>query len=464
MKLLRLFSLSIITISMVFSASLQAHHLTPQEARSLAKEAYIWGYTMVDDIRVFNNYFVDENNPEYKGGVNVIGHNTRLFTPADTTIQTINSDTLYSFVGIDVRDEPIVVSFPQVQEGRYYGFSIFDMWGHCAMLGTITTGNDVANFMIVGPSWEGQAPEGIKKVVQVETTIATSAIRIQLFNPDDLDNVLKVQAGISVQTLSSFLGEQAPTKSSLNTPAVLTKAEQKSSLEFFRVLNEMLVFAPTHPSEVELRKRLTKIGIGDGLTFDVASLSPEIKTALELGVADAWEDLDEAQRKLNTGELTAGDAFGTREYLQNNYLHRAVGVVLGGNAQPKEEVIYPFIGLDESGKPLNGSNDYTITFPGDQLPPAGQFWSITMYDGLTQLLVSNPIDRYLLNTPMEPNWVKDADGGYTFYIQNGSPDEDKKANWLPAPDGPFYMVMRLYEPSLAAQEGEWQAPKPRLVE
>ena len=331
------------------------------------------------------------------------------------------------------------------------------------MLGTRTTGNDAANFMIAGPSWDGQTPKGIKKVVQMETTIGNGAMRTQLFNPDDIDNVLQLQEGVSVQTLSSFLGQPAPARSPLIAPAALTKSEQKGSLEIFSLLNQLLAFAPTHPSEVELRKRVAKIGVGDGLTFDAAKLSPEIKTAIELGVADAWADINETLQKLDTGEVTPGECYGTRQRIKNN-LYRASCIALAGNAQPKEEVIYPFIGLDESGKPLNGSNAYTITFPGDQLPPARQFWSITMYDGITRLLVSNPIDRYLLNTPMEPNWVKDADGGYTFYIQNGSPDEDKKANWLPAPDGPFYMVMRLYGPSVAAQEGEWQAPKPRLVE
>ena len=171
---------TISSLLVAFSASLQAQQLTPQEARSLAKEAYLWRCPLVDDLRVFNNYFVDETNIEFKGGVNVIGHNTRLFTPADTTIQSINSDTLYSFVGFDVRDEPIVVSFPQIQEDRYYGFSLFDMWGHADMLGTITTGNDAANFMIAGPSWDGQTAEGVKEVVQMETTIGTSAVGIQV--------------------------------------------------------------------------------------------------------------------------------------------------------------------------------------------------------------------------------------------------------------------------------------------
>jgi hypothetical protein len=126
--------------------------------------------------------------------------------------------------------------------------------------------------------------------------------------------------------------------------------------------------------------------------------------------------------------VTAGDFYGTREYLKNNYLNRTTGIVFGGNAQPKEEVIYPILTPDADGKPFNGANKYTIRFPGNDLPPAKQFWSLTMYSLPQRLLVANPIDRYLLNTPMMPKWVKDADGGYTFYIQNESPGKAKEAN------------------------------------
>jgi hypothetical protein len=101
-----------------------------------------------------------------------------------------------------------------------------------------------------------------------------------------------------------------------------------------------------------------------------------------------------------------------------------------------------------------------MRFPGSDLPPAKQFWSITMYSLPQRLLVANPLNRYLLNTPMQPNWVKDADGGYTFHIQNDSPGKDREPNWLPAPRGPFYMVMRLYLPSKEAQDGIWKAPRP----
>ncbi|MDF0673316.1 MAG: DUF1214 domain-containing protein [Nitrospira sp.] len=450
-------------LGVAFGSPTHAQDATPKEARAIAKEAYIWGYALVDDYRVQYSYFIDKTNPEFKGGWNTIANNARLYTPADTTIQTINADTLYSFIGIDVRDEPIVITVPQVEKQRYYGCSLFDLWGYVEMFGTRMTGNDAASFLVAGPSWKGETPKGIKKVFRMETPLATAAFRTQLFNPGDIDNVRKVQSGYKVQTLSSFLGQPTPKRTPLTFVKPLTVAEQKTSLQFFSVLNNLLQFAPTVPSEVEFRKRVAKVWIGEGLTFDPAKLSPELKTAIEQGVADAWVDINATVQKLNTGEITPGDCYGTREYLKNNYLYRATCIYLAGNAQPKEEVIYPFISVDADGKPMDGANKYTITFAGDQLPPAKAFWSITMYNLPQRLLVANSINRYLLNTPMLPNWVKNADGGYTFYIQHESPGKDKEANWLPAPKGPFYMVMRLYLPSVEAQDGVWKAPRPTRV-
>jgi len=272
-----------------------------------------------------------------------------------------------------------------------------------------------------------------------------------------------VQAGYKVQTLSAFLGQPAPKRTKVDFVKPLTVAQQKTSLEFFNVLNNLLQFAPIHPSEVELKARVAKIGIGEGRVFDPSKLSPEMKTAIEQGMADAWVDINATVKKLDSGEITPGDCYGTRAYLKNNYPYRATAIYLAGNAQPKEEVIYPFISVDTDGKPFDGANKYTIRFAPDRMPPAKRFWSITMYSLPKRLLVANPINRYLLNTPMMPKWVKDADGGYTFYIQNDSPGKAKEPNWLPAPKGPFYMVMRLYLPSKEAQDGIWKAPRPARV-
>ncbi|ATU91203.1 DUF1254 domain-containing protein [Phyllobacterium zundukense] len=435
--------------------------VTPEEARAIAKEAYIYGFPMVDSYRIQHAYFVDTKNPEYKGPWNQIINTPRVYTPADTAIQTPNSDTPYSWLGLDLRTEPMVLTVPVIEKERYFSVQLIDAYTfNFDYLGSRATGNDGGNFLVAGPGWKGETPKGVKKVIHSETEFIWAAYRTQLFNPDDLDNVKKVQAGYKAEPLSKFLGQPAPAAA----PAVdfiktLTPKEERTSPEFFSILNFILQYCPTDPSETELMARFARIGVGAGQTFDASKLSPEMKTSIEQGMADAWAELANLEKqKIDTGEVTSGDVFGTREYLKNNYLYRMAGAVLGIGGNSKQEAMYPVYAVDAEGKKLDGANQYALHFTPGQLPPVNAFWSLTMYELPQSLLVANPINRYLLNSPMLPQFVKDADGGLTFYIQNESPGKDKEPNWLPAPKGPFIAFMRLYWPKEAALDGTWKHP------
>ena len=119
----------------------------------------------------------------------------------------------------------------------------------------------------------------MKKVIRSETELVLAVYRTQLFNPGDLDNVKKVQAGYKAQPLSAFLGQPAPKAAPpIDFIEPLTPATQKTSPQFFNVLNFVLQFCPTVPSEKELMERFAKIGVGAGKTIDVGKLSPEMKT------------------------------------------------------------------------------------------------------------------------------------------------------------------------------------------
>ena len=166
---------------------------------------------------------------------------------------------------------------------------------------------------------------------------------------------------------------------------------------------------------------------------------------------------------MDAKEITSGDTFGTREYLKNNYLYRMAAAVLGIYGNSKQEAMYPVYTVDDHGKNLDGSGRYTLRFAAGELPPVDAFWSLTMYQLPESLLVANPLNRYLLNSPMLPNFKRDSDGGLTLYIQNESPGKDLEANWLPAPKGPFMAVMRLYWPKAAALDGSWTAPPLKRV-
>ncbi len=440
----------------------QAAGITPAEARAIAKEAYIYGFPMVDGYRIQYAYHVNRDDPEFKAPWNEIRNMPRVFTSEDKAVQTPNSDTPYSMAGLDLRAEPIVLTIPPIEPGRYFSVQLIDSYTHnFAYLGSRATGNAGGSFLIAGPDWKGDPPKGLEKVICAETQIALAVYRTQLFKPDDLDNVKKVQAGYQVRTLSQFAGEPAPPAApGIEFLKPLTPEQQKTSPEFFNLLNFVLQFCPTHPSENVMMARFAKLGIGAGRSFDAGKFSPALRKAVEDGMADARQDLAEFKKtKLDTGEVTSGDMFGTREYLKNNYLYRMAAAVLGIYGNSKAEAMYPVYTLDNEGQRLDASKSrYVLRFAPDRLPPVNAFWSLTMYEMPSSLLVANPLNRYLLNSPMLPDFKRDADGGLTLHIQHGSPGAGKESNWLPAPNGPFMVVLRLYWPKEEATSGTWKHP------
>lgn len=438
--------------------------LSADEARAIAKDAYIYGFPLVDSYRVQHSYFVDHGNPEFKSGWNTLNNTARVYTPDDKAIQTPNSDTPYSFLGADLRAEPLVLTVPAVEKERYYSLQFVDMYTfNFAYVGSRATGSEAGTFLLAGPGWKGETPPGIKAVIRSETEFAFVLYRTQMFDPADIENVKKIQAGYRVELLSSFLGQPAPAPAAaVDFIAPLSAADEKTSPDFYRVLNFILQYCPTHPSATALMQRFADLNIGAGKTFDITAFSPEIQKAITDGMADAWAAFKEhKETEIDTGKASSADAFGTREFLKNDYMQRMSGAVLGIYGNSKDEALYPAYFVDDQKKPLTGSGHYTLRFEPGQLPPVNAFWSLTLYELPSSLLYANPLNRYLINSPMLPNLQKDADGGVTLYVQHESPGPDKEANWLPAPSGPFFTAMRLYWPKPDALDGKWKAPPMR---
>ncbi len=447
----------------VLACGKKAETVTVEEAHAIAKEAYVYASPIVDGYRVIHTYFLAPGNPDYKCPMNEIFNTARVYTPEDRAVQTPNSDTPYSFFGADLRTEPLVITVPEIDPNRYYSIQLVDAYTHnFAYIGSRTTGNGAGNFLLTGPNWKGETPSGIKQVISSETDFVLAIFRTQLFGPEDMENVKAIQAGYMLQPLSVFLGETVTAPAAaLDYPQPLSVEDQKSSPQVFGILNFVLTsFCPTVPSETELMARFAKIGIGPGLTFDISKFSPDVQQAISDGIADAWKEYEVFKKtRLNTGEVTSGDMFGTREVLKNNYMYRMAAAVLGIYGNSKQEAMYPMYLMDADGAALDGSNRYTVRFGAGQAPPVNAFWSLTMYELPASLLVANPLNRYLINSPMLPELKRDADGGVTLYIQNESPGKGREANWLPAPEGPFMMALRLYWPKEAALDGTWTAPK-----
>ena len=435
--------------------------------KDVYKDAYIYGFPMVMNYGVMYAYFVDHNSGQFKAPFNQIFNEARVFTPKDTAIVTPNSDTPYSFVGLDLRAEPIVLCLPKVEKSRYYDVQLIDMYTfNYGYMGSRTTGNDAGCYMVAGPDWKGETPKGITKVFQSETQFGLAGYRTQLFGPADMPNVKKVQAGYKVQTLSQFLKQPPPpTPPAIEFPP-FTKDDMKLPLPKF--LAFVLQFCPPHNTEDQaMRSKLATVGIEAGKPFDVDKLSEAQKAEEALGVKEGYDAIDARKNNIgkNVNGWLVGSALGDRAFFHGDWLLRAAGALAGIYGNSAEEAVYPIAKNDTSGQPLDGSkHNYSITFPAGQLPPVNAFWSVTMYDGKTQLLIDNPINRYLINSPMLPGMKKGADGSVTIYIQKDAPSADKKANWLPAPDGPIYMIMRLYWPKetppsvLPPGDGTWRPP------
>jgi hypothetical protein len=436
------------------------------ETRAIAEEGYIYGLPLVMAYSVMYEWTVDKNSGQWKAPFNEIYNEHRTFTYKDTSVVTPNSDTPYSFSYLDLRTEPIVISVPAVEKSRYYSVMLCDgntfNYGY---IGSRTTGNDAGDYLVVGPDWKGEKPDGIKKVFHSTTQFSLACFRTQLFNPADMPNVEAIQAGYKTQPLSAFLSQSAPTAApALDFPKI---DKELAKQDFFAYLDFILQFAPPGPEELEVRARLARIGIGAGKTFDPKSLTAEQKTALVDGLKAGHKKVEEkmaaAGTKVNGWRIASW--FGDRAYYHGDWLHRAAAAQAGIYGNDDAEAVYPMTKWLANGEILDGSkHDYTLTFSAGQKPPVNAFASLTMYDGKTQLLVKNPINRYLINSPMLDQMKLNEDGSLTLYIQHDSPGADKESNWLPAPDGPIYLVMRLYWPKttppsiLPIGKGTWKPP------
>jgi hypothetical protein len=433
-------------------------------AGAVANEAFIYGFPIVAGYKTLHKQAVDRDGTDFKAPFNAMGHSSRVATPQDQQFITPNSDTPYSYIWMDLRAEPVVITMPKIDKGRYYCAQLIDLYTHnFGYLGTRNHGNGGGDFLIAGPDWKGERPKGITVIIRSETQIAYALIRTQLFNPADLENVRAIQARYQVRPLSRYLGTETPQAPSITWPKPEAGMTKTSAL--FPYLNFLLQFCPTHPSEEEKFARFATLGIGAGLPFDPAKLPADTAKAVDEGIADAWNDEEEMRRRLNAGEISKIDLFGDRTFMEGNYLRRFLAANLGIYGNSKEEAVYPNYGNDSEGQPLDSSsNRYTLRFEKGALPPAHAFWSLTMYDGNTRTLVENRLNRYLINSPMAESFQQGQDSSVTIYLQKDSPGAALESNWLPAPVGPFYAVLRIYLPKAEVLDGRWQQPPMHRVD
>jgi hypothetical protein len=434
--------------------------LSEEEARALGVDAYLYFYPLVTMDVTRRQLTNQEPGPGSLGGPANRFANIPAFPSADMkAVVRPNFDTLYSSGWLDLTEEPMVVSAPDTN-GRYYLLPMLDMWTDVfASPGWRTTGTQAANFLVTPPGWTGTVPDGMTRI-DAPTPHVWIIGRTKTDGPADYDAVHKIQAGYNITPLSQW-GKEPVAPEFKPDPSIDMKTPPKVQVDtmpadkYFAYAAELLKLHPPHITDQPIIAQLKRAGFEIGKSFDLEQADAAVKAGFT-SAPEAAQKL--MQWKIPTMARVANgwsmntDTMGV---YGNYYLKRAMVAQVGLGANLPDDAIYPLNLADETGKPLDGANDYTIHFDKDQIPPVGAFWSITLYDP-EGFQVANPINRFAVSSWMPFKY--NSDGSLDLYFQNESPGGDKEANWLPAPKGPYNLTMRLYAPKSEALTGKWNPP------
>ena len=444
--------------------------LTPAEAKEIAIDAYLYGYSLVTTnvtrMQMSNVPAVEMIRAPTGTFFNVPGYPPSSYRGVSAT----NADTLYSGAWLDL-SEPQVFSYPQIKD-RFFTFELVDLWMIVKnSVGTNTSSEKAMTYLFTAPGWKGTVPEGMTHIAMPTRYMMVLGRTYALNTPEDLQKVHALQAQFEVRPLSAYGNKDWK----FTAPAVnpdpgfsMTEAPQKSISAlglngYFNLMNQLMVnSAPPAAIDAPMLKRIAKIGVAPGKAFDLKAFSPEVQAALQGVPEEAVKRADNAWKNLgkdvNGWRVTAvGGRYGT------DYLMRAAWSARGWPSQLPHVSVYPTIYVDSQGQALDGTNKYSLTFAKGQLPPVNPlaFWSITMYENDPTGLWFYPNTQNKLTVSPRDALKYNADGSLTLYFQHESPGADKEANWLPAPQGPFAMTLRLYWPNATAPsilDGTWLPP------
>lgn len=448
----------------------QQANISAKEAQDIAVEAYIYFYPLVTmDITRKQLSNLEPGKVPGRGPMNMF-NNIPTYPPADEkAVVRPNFDTLYSTAWLDLTNGPVVVTVPDT-DGRFYLLPMLDMWSDVfASPGWRTTGTKAGHFLIAPQDWqpslkgqfieEFKLPEGTQ-LIEAPTPYVWIIGRTKTDGPSDYAAVNKIQAGYQITPLSQW-GKQSQNPTVKIDPTVDMKTPPKEQVDtmpgekYFTYSAELMKMHPPHVTDQPIMARMARIGILRGRSLDMSKLDPTVRRAISEAPALAQKQMAEKlptlARVVNYWQMNT-DTMGV---YGNYYLKRALVAQVGLGANLPEDAIYPLNLADESGKPLDGNNKYTLRFEKGATPPAGAFWSITLYD-LDGFQVANSLNRFAVSSWMP--FKSDSDGSLTLYFQNESPGADMEANWLPAPKGPFSLTMRLYSPMTQALTGAWNPP------
>jgi len=427
--------------------------MTPDQARKIAKEAYVFTYPLVMYYRTMYMQAIDANSSSCSGGFGKWLH-LGTSSPKDTDIVTPNNDTPYSYAWVDLRAEPWVLTVPKIDSKRFYTSQWDDLWGFVLdNVGSVEDGNDGVSVLLASPTWDGDVPDGVARVVRGDSWFLGSLTRTQLYDAGDLANVQKVQHEYRLEPLSSHLGQPVPAPAP-DIDWLPWKEGLETTPEFWTYANFVMSLTTPNPQDEDVLERIAEIGVAPGKQWDASALPDGIATAVADGMGEAQKELKDGANNITDPSLF----FRSRQDLDKDWFDRALGVLAGIFGNVKAQSVYFAPSADDQGVLFDGSKyRYSVTFAADALPPVKYFWSFTMYKLPQRWLVDNPLDRYSLGSAT-PGLQTADDGSITIYFQTESPGKDKESNWLPTPSGPFWPVYRTYGPGTAILNQSWKLP------
>ncbi|MDP2310519.1 MAG: DUF1254 domain-containing protein [Pseudomonadota bacterium] len=443
-----------------------ARRLSNEEALEIGVEAYLYAYPLVlmDVTRRQMTSTDKAGDVTGRGPTNTFNH-VRAFPVGDfRTVVRPNFDTLYSSAWLDLSREPMIVTAPDTA-GRYYLLPMLDMWSDVfADPGARTTGTGERHFAVVPPDWNGKAPQGVE-VIRAPTPGVWVLGRTQTNGTNDYEAVRRIQDGFRITSMSAWGKGQIPLPTTPVTPAAGPPVDAKTppmdqvagmnATTFFTYAAELMRTQPSHINDWPVLARLRQIGFYPGQPYDLATADTLVRNALTQAVPEAQKRMASKVACLgpmNNGWLMVTEGIGAYGI---DYLRRAAIALVGLGANLPRDATYPQSMVDKSGAPYTGTNDYVLHFDPGQDPPACAFWSVTLYDA-KGFPVANPLNRFALGD--RDALRRNPDGSLDLYIQRTNPGRDREANWLPAPEGPFNLTMRIYWPAPPALDGRWVPP------
>lgn len=455
----------------VGQATAQVSEMPPggaSDAAQIAMEAYIYGYSLltteITRVQMTNVSAVEGLRAPMGQFMNV-----RRYPPADERrISAPNADTLYSIAWVDVGQEPMVFSYPDMGS-RYFLLPLYSLWMPViASPGSRTTGGKGTNLLITGPGWSGQVPAGMTEIKSPTRYFVILGRTYADGSEADYKAVNALQDQYKVMPLSAFGKSYTPKAPPVDSNPGFSMTDKPqtvllnmSAAEYFtRLARLMGSAAPPASEDALILARLARIGIIPGQPFDASKLDAATRRSLDdlprRALARLEANKNSVGNTVNGWIMTKGlGHFGT------DYMKRAVVAAFGWPSNLEQDAVYPFAEVDGDGKPLTGANKYTVTFGAGQLPPVNGFWSITMYEvDQGWWFVPNRLNKFTVSP--RNNLKTNADGSTTLYFQRESPGADKEGNWLPAPAGAFVPMLRMYWPkeqTPSILNGTWAPPK-----